>query len=187
MEHTLIHANNFDHSSNLEMSDDGNFDHNNNTTLPTPEIRILCHPNGSVKEFTVVMSSPEQSFGIPKSNSQNKLSRNRLDSGYEEENPLISSGTPTDGKAFKDNLDETEKKGKKQNQKLRAYVDCLNGLQSTYTSKEQESKKLQTIVEKSSKEKEMKKKQEKVLPDSLVFFDSVGCTACCFNTCPLVY
>ena len=169
------------------MSDDGNFDHNNNTTLPTPEIRILCHPNGSVKEFTVVMSSPEQSFGIPKSNSQNKLSRNRLDSGYEEENPLISSGTPTDGKAFKDNLDETEKKGKKQNQKLRAYVDCLNGLQSTYTSKEQESKKLQTIVEKSSKEKEMKKKQEKVLPDSLVFFDSVGCTACCFNTCPLVY
>ena len=107
------------------MADDGNFDHNNNTTLPSPEIRILRHPNGSVKEFTVVMSNPEQSFGIPKSNSQNKLSRNRLDSGYEEENPLISSGTPMEGKTFKDNIDETGEKKKKQNQKLRVHVDCV--------------------------------------------------------------
>merc|ERR1712013_334140 len=89
---------------------------------------------------TVVMGNPEQSFGIPKSNSQNNLSRNRLDSGYEEENPLISSGTPMEGKTFKDNIDETGEKKKKQNQKLRVHVDC---------------------VEKSSKEKEMKNSKKR--------------------------
>ena len=55
----------------------------------------MYHPNGNVKEFNVVMSKPKTIACTDQSKNiqQQSLSRNRLDSGYEEEDPLLSNGS----------------------------------------------------------------------------------------------
>ena len=69
------------------------FDHNS-APQPSPKINISFHLNGNIKEFNVVMpnSSSQVENDHSKDDPQNHLSRNRVDSGYEEEESLLSRG-----------------------------------------------------------------------------------------------
>jgi hypothetical protein len=72
------------------MNDFGNFDHNS-----SPEIKILYHPNGNMREFNFIIPNPPTRLAreCSENNLKHHSTRTRLDSGYkeQEENYLLAN------------------------------------------------------------------------------------------------